>query len=223
MAEELIVQRDIVLAEAVGARYHVMHISTAGAAELVRSAKRRGLGVTTEVCAHHLVLTEEKCRSFDPVFKMNPPLRTERDVQAMLEALADDTIDCLVTDHAPHTEAEKALEFVYAPAGVIGLESALPLFIKALIEPGVLTWPAMIAKLTVNPARVLSLNRGTLSVGADADVTLIDPARKWTIDATEFRSKSRNCPFHGWAVTGKAVGTIVGGQIRYEDELRRSG
>ena len=217
MAEELMVQRDIILAESVDARYHVMHISTAGAVELVRAAKRRGLPVSTEVCSHHLVLTDEECRSFDPVYKMHPPLRPRKDVEAMLEGLVDGTIDCLVTDHAPHSESDKQLEFISAPPGVIGLESALAIFIKALIEPGILDWPAMIAKMTVNPSRILGLNKGTLAVGADADVTVINPAFRWTIDSASFRSRGRNCPFHGWQVTGKAVATVVGGQIKYSN------
>lgn len=220
VAEELMVQRDIILAESVGARYHIMHISTAGAVDMVRAAKRRGLPVSTEVCAHHLVLTDEMCRSFDPVYKMNPPLRSRKDVEAMLAGLADGTIDCLVTDHAPHSESAKQLEFISAPPGVVGLESALAIFIQALIKPGILDWPAMIAKMTVNPSRILDLDKGTLSVGADADVTVIDPACIWTIDAAKFHSQGRNCPFHGWDVTGKAVATVVGGQIKYRNGER---
>jgi len=182
----------------------------------VRQAKAAGLPVTAEACAHHLVLTEEECASYDPNFKMNPPLRTMDDVEACRRGVADGTIDCLASDHAPHGIQEKELEFLTAPFGIIGLETALPLFIKALIEPGLMDWPAMIDRLTVRPAKLLSINKGTLAVGADADVTVIDPQCRWTIDVNQFRSKSRNCPFHGWQVTGRAVMTVVGGEIKHQ-------
>lgn len=215
IAEELMLQRDLTLVRATGARYHVCHISTARSVELVRQAKADGLPVTAEVCAHHLVLTEEACASYDPNFKMNPPLRTQEDVNACRRGVADGTIDCLVTDHAPHGIQEKELEFPTAPFGIVGLETALPLFIRALIESKLMDWPAMIERMTVGPARVISVNKGTLAVGADADVTLIDPTCQWTIDAGQFRSKSSNTPFHGWQVTGRAVMTVVGGEIRH--------
>ncbi len=215
MAEELMIQRDLTLVRETGARYHVCHISTRRAVDLVRRAKAAGLKVTAEVTPHHLLLTEENCASFDTNFKMNPPLRARADVDACLQGLVDGTIDCLVTDHAPHATQQKELEFLDAPFGIIGLESALPLYVKALIEPGALDWPALIAKLTVRPAAVLSLDKGTLSVGADADVTVIDPQVAWTIDAAQFASKSRNCPFHNWPVKGRAAATIVAGQIKY--------
>jgi dihydroorotase len=215
MAEELMIQRDLTLVRHTGARYHVCHISTRRAVELVRQAKAAGLPVTAEVTPHHLLLTEETCASFDTNYKVNPPLRTRSDIEACIQGLADGTIDCLATDHAPHGIQQKELEFLDAPFGIIGLETALPLYIKALIEPGHLDWPALIEKMTVRPARVLSLNKGTLSAGADADVTVIDPKRPWTIDAAQFASNSRNCPFHGWSVAGRAVATIVAGQIKY--------
>lgn len=215
IAEELMIQRDLTLVRSSGARYHVSHISTARSVDLVRQAKAAGLPVTTEVCPHHLLLTEESCASYDTNYKMNPPLRTRSDVEACLAGLADGTIDCLVTDHAPHGIQEKELEFLDAPFGIIGLETALPLFVRALIEPGVLDWPAMIERMTVRPARVLSLPKGTLSPGADADITVIDPQERWRIDARRFRSKSLNCPFDGQEVTGRAVYTIVGGDIKY--------
>lgn len=216
IAEELMIQRDLTLVRATGARYHVCHISTARAVELVRQAKAAGLPVTAEVCPHHLLLTEEACATYDTNFKMNPPLRTKADVQACLEGLVDGTIDCLVTDHAPHGIQEKEREFLDAPFGIIGLESALPLYVRALVEPGHMDWPRLIEKMTLRPARVLSLLKGTLSVDADADVTLIDPHARWTIDPRAFRSKSRNCPFGGWEVTGQAVCTIVGGEIKHQ-------
>lgn len=215
IAEELMIQRDLTLVRQTAARYHVCHISTARAVELVRQAKADGLRVTTEVCPHHLLLTDEACGTYDSNLKMNPPLRTRADVEACLRGVVDGTIDCLVTDHAPHGIQEKELEFLTAPFGIIGMECALPLFIKALIEPGLIDWPTLIERMTVAPARVLSLKKGTLAVGADADVTIIDPDLAWTINVNEFRSKSRNCPFHGWEVRGRAVGTIVGGAVKY--------
>lgn len=216
IGEELMIQRDLTLVRATGSRYHVCHISTARGVEHVRQAKAAGLPVTTEVCPHHLLLTEEACATYDTNYKMNPPLRTLADMEACLAGVADGTIDCLVTDHAPHGVQEKEREFLDAPFGIIGLECALPLYVRALIESGRMDWPAMIERMTVRPAQVLSLNKGTLAVGADADVTVIDPTARWTINVRGFRSKSRNCPFDGWSVTGRAAYTIVGGQIKYQ-------
>jgi len=227
IAEELMIQRDLALVQQVWSAgmnsrspswYHVCHISTAGAVEMVRRAKAAGLPVTTEVCPHHLLLTEESCAEYDTNYKMNPPLRTQADVVACLRGVADGTIDCLITDHAPHGIQEKELEFLYAPFGIVGLETALALFIKALIAMRRMDWPAMIERMTINPAQVLSLKKGTLAVGADADVTVIDPALEWTIDAKQFKSLSRNSPFDGWRVSGRAVMTIVGGKVKYQLE-----
>ncbi|NLX14215.1 MAG: dihydroorotase [Phycisphaerales bacterium] len=218
IGEELMIQRDLTLVKETGARYHVCHISTAAAVELVRQAKAAGMPVTAEVAPHHLLLTEDNCATFDTNFKMSPPLRTSADVEACLAGLAEGTIDCLATDHAPHGVQEKELEFLSAPFGIIGLESALPLYLKVLLTTGLLDWPSLIDRMAVRPARVLRLGKGTLSVGADADVTLIDPDIEWTIDARGFKSKSRNCPFDGWKVRGRAVTTIVGGQIKYQLE-----
>ncbi|MGE0479181.1 MAG: dihydroorotase [Phycisphaerae bacterium] len=215
-AEEVMIQRDIALAAQAGARYHVAHISTAGAVELVRNAKRAGLRVTTEVCPHHLLLTDESCTSYDTNYKMNPPLRTARDVQACLAGVADGTIDCLVTDHAPHGRQDKEQEFQDAAFGITGLETALPLFIRALIEPRIIDWPRLIAALSTRPAELLRVAGGTLKVGAAADVTIIDPLREWTIDPERMLSKSRNTPFGGWRVRGAAEMTIVDGDIRYQ-------
>jgi dihydroorotase len=209
------IQRDLTLVRETGARYHVCHISTARAIELVRQAKAAGLPVTTEITPHHLLLTDVACTTYDTNYKMNPPLRAEEDVAAGRDGVVDGTIDCLVTDHAPHGLQEKELEFLEAPFGIIGLECALPLYARALIEPGLLDWPALIEKMTINPARVLSLPKGTLSVGADADITLIDPDLTWTISVRDFESRSRNCPFDGWEVKSRAVMTIVGGRIKY--------
>jgi len=217
IAEELIVRRDITLAQYTGTPLHIAHVSTRGAVECVRQAKRCGVAVTAEVCPHHLLLTEEACAGYDPNFKVNPPLRSRRDVDACIEGVADGTIDCLVTDHAPHAKEEKELEFVAAPPGMIGLECALGLFVKALIEPGLLDWPEMIRRLTVNPARVVGIDRGTLQAGGVADVVVIDPALCWTVDVENFRSRSRNCPFHGWQLRAKAVLTICAGAITHAD------
>lgn len=210
-AEEVAVARDIILCRMTGARLHLAHVSTVGAVEAIRWAKSAGLSVTAEVTVHHLMLTDECVRSFDPVYKMSPPLRSAEHLAALREGLADGTIDCIVSDHAPHPLQEKDVEFDAAPFGVIGLESTLPIIITELIRPGVLSWPDAVARLTTNPARVLGLAKGTLSVGADADVTVIDPEVAWTIDAGAFKSRSRNCPFHGAKVTGRAVAAIVAG------------
>ncbi len=223
VAEELMIQRDLTLVRQVGTPYHVCHISTAGAVDLVRHAKAEGLPVTAEVCPHHLLLTEQACESFDTNFKMNPPLRTQDDVDACLKGVVDGTIDCLVTDHAPHGVAEKELEFLDAPFGIIGMETALVTFAKALVDSGMLDWPALIERMTILPARVLGLDKGTLAVGADADVTLIDPEMVWTVDVRQFHSKSRNCPFHGDTVKGRAVASIVGGEVKYRLDAAHTG
>ncbi|HPD14528.1 MAG TPA: dihydroorotase [Planctomycetota bacterium] len=215
-AEEVMVARDLILAEATaGARLHVTHASTAGTVRLIRDAKARGVPVTADVAIHHLVLTDEAVQSFDTHLKMNPPLRSDADVAALRAALADGTLDCLVSDHAPHAAEKKAVEFKAAPFGVIGLETLLPVLVTRLIEPGILTWPQALAALTCNPARILGLETGTLAAGRPADITLIDPEAEWTIDAAAFRSRSRNCPFHGWKVRGRAAATLVGGAVKF--------
>ena len=215
-AEQLMISRDLLLNRTIGCRYHVQHVSTAGSVELIRRAKRDGLSVTAEVAPHHLLLTDESCRGYDTNYKMNPPLRTAMDVQACIAGIKDGTIDCLATDHAPHLAEEKELEFVHAPFGIIGLECALALYVKALVEPGHIGWMKLIDLMTAAAARIIKSNKGTLCEGADADVTIIDPARQWTVDVSRFASKSRNCPFDGWQVTGRPVATIVGGQVKWE-------
>lgn len=220
VAEEVIIQRDLLLLrrQPAPARYHAQHISCAGAVDMIRAARSDDFGranVTAEVTPHHLLLTEEACAQYDTNCKVNPPLRTAEDMAALRAGVKDGTITILATDHAPHTQEEKELEFAAAPSGMIGLETALPLYVRALIESGTLDWPAMLAMLTVNPARLCGLEgKGTLAVGSDGDVTVIDPAKKWTIDPQGFASKSRNCPFAGWNVTGQALATVVGGQIK---------
>jgi dihydroorotase len=222
LAEELILYRDLAIAESTGARYHAMHLSAARSVELFRSAKDKGLPVSCEVTSHHIALTDASVREnrFDPNYKMNPPLRSEADVAALKEGLADGTIDCLVSDHAPHSHSEKELEFAEAPFGVIGLESALAVNIRELVEPGLLSWSKLVERMSTSPARVLNLPKGTLKTDADADITIIDPEKEWVIEPERFRSKSRNCPFAGWEVKGKAVGSIVLGKIRYDDGLK---
>ncbi len=216
LAEEFMIIRDLALAEAHDARYHVAHISTRRAVELVRTAKAGNVRVTTEVCPHHLLLTDEACRTKDANFKMHPPLRPQRDVDACVAGVVDGTIDMLVTDHAPHAAEEKARGFLEAPPGIVGLETSLALFAKALIAPGHIEWYKLIELMSTVPARIFGLSGGSLAVGSPADVTLIDPLTEWTIDVGQFRSKGRNCPFDGMAVTGRVVCTIVGGEIKYQ-------
>jgi len=220
VAEELTLQRDIQLVAAGGyaCRYHAQHMTTAAGVEILRrgqaDAKAAGFDnvLTGEASPHHLLLTEEACRGYDTNAKMNPPLRTQADIDALKEGIADGTITILATDHAPHTAEEKALEFAAAPYGIVGLDCALPLYIKALIEPGIIDWPKLIELLTINPAKLCGLKgKGTLSVGSDADVTIIDPDAEWTIDVSEFASKGRNCPFGKQEVTGRSSQTIVNG------------
>ncbi len=213
-AEELMIARDLLLNARIGCRYHVQHISTAGAVELVRRAKKDGQTVTTEVAPHHLLLTDEACATYDTNTKMNPPLRTAKDVAACIQGVIDGTIDCLATDHAPHTREEKELEFDKAPFGIVGIETALALYVKALVEPDHLTWMQLIDKMSTTPAKLMRIaGKGTLATGAVADVTVIDPKAEWIIDPTKFKSKGRNTPFGGWKVKGRAKATIVAGRI----------
>ena len=215
VAEDVMVSRDIGLADATGGHVHVMHVSSAASVDLIRRAKGRGVRVTTEVCPHHFSLTDEGLRNFDSNYKMSPPLRSQKHVDACLAGLADGTIDVICTDHAPHALEKKMRELDLAPFGIVGLETALGLVGTKLVEPGILDWPAAIEKMTINPARILGINKGTLQIGADADVTIIDPAARWTVDAAKFRSKSRNTPFAGWKLQGRASTVIVGGRVKF--------
>jgi dihydroorotase len=214
-AEEVMVARNIFLAELTKSRLHLPHVSTIGSVRLLREAKSRGVAVTAEACPHHFTLTDEAVRAFDTNAKMNPPLRTDADVQAVKDALKDGSIDVIATDHAPHATHEKQRQFDNAPFGIIGLETALPLTLN-LVDEGVLTLEQAIAKLTVEPARVFKLSYGKLTIGADADVTLIDHKKSWTLDPNRLYSKSRNTPFAGWTLKGKVVKTFVGGRMVYE-------
>jgi dihydroorotase len=210
-AEEVMVARDIVLAELTGAHVHIAHISTAGAVRMMREAKARGVRVTTEATPHHLLLTDEAVRSWDPNTKMAPPLRTKRDVEALREALADGTIDCVATDHAPHALAEKEDEFPEAADGIVGLETAVRLLLDRLVRPGIIDLPTLVTRFSSGPARVLNLPGGSLAPGAAADITILDLEHPWTVDPMRFRSRSRNTPFGGWTGTGAPWMTIVGG------------
>ena len=212
-AEDVMVARDILLAELTGAHVHIAHVSTAGAVRIVRSAKARGVRVTAEVTPHHLILTEEAVRSWDGNTRMAPPLRAKRDAEAVLEGLADGTIDCIATDHAPHALSEKEGDFDSAAFGIVGLETAVSILLDRLVRPGLIDLKTLIARLTAGPARVLNLPGGSLAPGVDADVTILDLGRELTIDPSGFHSKSRNTPFGGWRVTGMPWMTLCGGRV----------
>lgn len=212
-AEEIMIARDILLAELTGAHVHIAHVSTAGGVRLIRDGKARGVRVTAEVTPHHLVLTEDAVRSYDPNMKMNPPLRTKRDTEALVEALADGTIDCVATDHAPHALAEKEGEFDHAAFGVVGLETAVAVLMDRLVRPGLLPLGTLVSRLSADPARLLGLPGGRLSPGVPADLTFLDPERELTIDPSKFHSRSRNTPFAGWTPRGGPSMTIVNGTV----------
>lgn len=212
VSEEIMVHRDITLARKTGGHVHIAHVSTKGSVELIREGKRKGVHVTAEVTPHHFSLTEEKVKTFDPDYKMKPPLRTAEDVEAIKEGLSDGTIDAIATDHAPHAETSRDVQFTSASFGVIGLESALPVVTEELVEPGILSWPEAIATLTERPASILNLDRGTLSPDAPADVVVFDPEESWTIHPEQFRSRSRNCPYKGEEMKGKVQHVFVEGE-----------
>jgi len=216
VGEDMIVARNILLAETTDWYIHCQHLSSARSVALVREAKKRGVKISAEACPHHFSLTDESVKTYDTNFKMNPPLRSERDRQAILEGLADGTIDCIASDHAPHCNYEKEVEFDVAPFGIIGLETELALSLR-LVHDKLLTWPQLVEKLTINPAKLLRLEKGTLSVGADADVTVVDPKQEWTYDVEQSASKSRNSPFHWMQFTGKAICTIVAGKTVWQE------
>ncbi|OPX19766.1 MAG: dihydroorotase [Desulfobacca sp. 4484_104] len=215
-AEEVMVFRDLTLARLTGGRLHIAHVSTAGSVALIRQAKASGLPVTAETAPHYFSLTDEAVRGFNTNAKMYPPLRQAEDVAAIREGLADGTIDCIATDHAPHSSLEKDVEFAVAAKGIIGLETSLGLTLK-LVQEGVLSLKAAIERLSTAPARILEVPGGSLAPGAAADVTLIDPNLTWQVEVNKFKSKSRNSPFQGWELPGRAVMTIVGGEIIYTE------
>jgi dihydroorotase len=214
IAEDIMVGRDIAIAEYTGTAVHIAHVSTAGAVKLIREAKQRGVRVTAEATPHHFTLTDEALGEYDTNAKVNPPLRTMEDLKAVREGLKDGTLDAIASDHAPHSTLEKEVEFDYAASGMIGLETSLSLSLR-LVEEGVLALDQLVAKMSTNPAKILKIPKGTLKVGADADVTVIDPAEEWTVDAGALKSRSRNTPFNAWRLRGKVIFTIVGGDIKY--------
>lgn len=223
VAEEIIIERDVRLVRETGCRYHVQHLSCAGSVDIVRIARENDLPVTAEASPHHLLLTDEACLGYDTNAKMNPPLREKSDVEALRKGVADGVITILATDHAPHTPDEKALPFGDAPFGIIGLETALAGYAQALIEPGHLDWPAMLEKMTINPARLCNLDRdhlgddglGEIREGGPADLTLIDPDHEWTVEDRDLEGMSRNTPFLGRTFGVRSVLTIVAGEVRH--------
>jgi len=214
IAEDIMVARDIAIADYTNTSVHIAHVSTAGSVRLIRQAKERGLKVTAETAPHYFSLTDEALSKYDTYAKVYPPLRSADDVTAIKEGLSDGTIDAIASDHAPHSSIEKDVEFEYASSGMIGLETSLSLSLK-LVADGILTLDQLILKMSTKPAWILRIPKGTLKIGSDADITVIDPEREWTVDINKFRSKSKNSPFNGWKLKGKAVLTIVGGAIKF--------
>ena len=217
-AEDTMASRDIILAELTGAHIHIAHLSTCGAVELMRDAKRKGIHATCEVTPHHFTLTDAACCGYDTNTKMSPPLRTDDDVEALIEGLVDGTIDCIATDHAPHNPNEKMLEFDRAPFGITGLETALGLSLTRLFHTGKIDLKRLIELLTINAARIINQPLGTLGIGAEGDVTLFNTGAEWVYDVNQTKSKSRNCPFHGMKLKGQVAGTVVAGNVVYRNE-----
>jgi dihydroorotase len=247
--EEIIVGRNILLAELTGARVHCQHLSSAGSLRLLRGARERGVKISGEACPHHFTLTDSAVAGsqafwgkdgqillggkdlkelpswprYDTAFKMNPPLRSPSDREALLEALVDGTLEAIASDHAPHSEFEKEVEFDYAPFGITGLETELALSLMQLYHSGRMKLPDILARFTTGPAKILGLNKGSLRAGADADVTVFDPDRSWTYDREDSASRSRNTPFHRWPMRGKAVATVVAGKLAWHEQTGFSG
>jgi dihydroorotase len=215
-AEEIMVARDCLLAGLTGGHVHLCHMSTRGSVELIRRAKQRGANVTAEVTPHHLSLTDHACEGYDTHAKMNPPLREAADVAALRAALKEGVIDCIASDHAPHSYDEKEAAFDDAPFGIVGLETAFAVAYTELVVGGVLTLPELVARMSTEPARIFHLPGGTLAVGAPADVVVLDPGAQWTVEPTAFHSKCRNTPFAGRALTGRAVLTLVAGKTVHD-------
>jgi dihydroorotase len=214
------IERDVELAEKIGARLHISHVSLARSVEIIANAKKRGVNVTAEATPQHLLLTDKMAKEIGPNAKVNPPLRSEEDMVALREGLANGTIDIIASDHAPHSPEEKSRSWEQAPFGVIGLETTLSLILTYLVRPGILTLNQAIEKMTIGPAKIFGLDVlgvGSLRPGVKADLTLIDLERKWKVDASRFYSKGRNCPFNGWELQGKAILTIVAGRVVAKD------
>ncbi|MCL2000330.1 MAG: dihydroorotase [Planctomycetes bacterium] len=214
--EEVIVARDVAIARLTGGHIHIQHVSTANSVELIRRAKAAGIRVTAEVTPHHLVLTSDYVKDYDPVYKVSPPLRTMVDVEACRCGLKDGTIDAVASDHAPHLAGEKELEFASAPSGMIGLETTIGVLSTILVHGGHFTWAELVPALTSHPSDILKLGRGRLMPNLPGDLTLIDPEREWTVDPESFHSRSRNCPFRGWKLQGRAILTVVGGRVLFD-------
>ena len=212
-AEEVMVARDLILAEYTNTPVHIAHVSTELSVDLIRNAKKRGVKVTAETCPHYFTLTEEACEGFNTLAKVNPPLRTQKDVAAIIEGLKDGTLDMIATDHAPHHPDEKNVEFAIAANGFVGFETALPLTITYLVKPGHLTMEQVVEKMCVNPSKMLHLDKGSLEVGKAADIVVVDCKEDFVVDVKKFKSKSKNSPYHGFTLSGTVVNTIVGGKI----------
>ncbi|MBI9070506.1 MAG: dihydroorotase [Melioribacteraceae bacterium] len=220
VAEDLIVMRDIIMTEYAGGRVHIAHISSKQSVEFVREAKKKGIKVTAEVTPHHFTLTDECCKTYDPNFKMNPPLRSKEDVDAMIEGLKDGTIDCIASDHAPHASEDKEVEFVYSPNGIIGLETQLGLAVSELLHKKHLTFEQLVEKLSINPRKILNLPVPKFEAGEKANLTIIDTDVVWTADKSEFKSISKNSPFDKRLMTGKSLATINNNKMFFEGEFR---
>ncbi|MEA3421228.1 MAG: dihydroorotase, partial [Acidobacteriota bacterium] len=215
-SEDVIVARNIILAEKVNARIHLAHLSTKVSVELIQNAKKKGIKVTTEVTPHHMFLNDSDLKTYDTNLKVNPPIRSNKDSKALIEAVKDGIIDVFVTDHAPHTPDEKAVEFNEAPFGINGLETAVSLILDRLVDKKILSLEKFIEMISLKPAHILGLeNKGKICVGADADLTILDINKEIVVDVNKFESKSRNNPFHGWKLKGSPVMTIVGGKVVY--------
>jgi len=217
-AEDVMVSREIILSEYTGMPVHIAHVSTRGSVEMIRQAKKRGVRVTAETCPHYFTLTEKACEGYNTNAKMNPPLRTQEDVDAVIEGLRDGTIDIIATDHAPHHFDEKNVEFELAPNGIVGFETALPLALTYLVKPGILTMNQLVDKMSAKPAEILKINKGDIRTGADADLVLVNHNEEYIIDPDEFLCKSKNTPFGGFRVCGRVKYTFVGGKIVYNDK-----
>ncbi|MBL8026386.1 MAG: dihydroorotase, partial [Fibrobacteres bacterium] len=212
-AEEVITSRDIMLAKETGARIHIAHVSTKGALDIIRRAKADGVKVTCETAPHYITLTDSVVETFNPNYKVNPPLREESDIEALMKGIEDGTIDAIATDHAPHTVDEKDQEYDQAPNGMIGLETSFGVMMTRMVHTGKITPSKLVELMSVNPAKILKVDGGTLKAGAPADVAILKPDEKWVVDASKFKSKARNTPFAGMELTGKPYMTIVGGRV----------
>lgn len=217
VAEDLIVMRDIIMSEFIGGKIHIAHISSKNSVELVRQAKKKGIKVTAEATPHHFTLTEESIKTYDTNYKMNPPLRTQEDVDAVRLGLKDGTIDCIASDHAPHAIEEKEMEFIFAPNGIIGLETSVGLAITELVQKKFLSFAQLVEKYSINPRKILNIPVPQIKVGEKANLSIIDPSMIWTVDVSKFKSRSKNSPFDQLLLTGKSVAVINNGKMFYED------